>query len=399
MKKLSVDQLNFKGKRTLLRVDFNVPLNGSGEIIDDSRIRAALPTIRLILEGGGSVVLMSHLGRPNGKTVAKLSLTPCAKCLSDLLGQKVKLAPDCIGPDVEAMAKELAPGEALMLENLRFHEAEENPDADPSFAKQLARLGDIYVNDAFGTAHRRHSSTATIASYFPEKAAAGLLLKKEIEFLGSYFKDPQRPFYAIIGGAKVSTKMGVLKSLLSKVNALFVGGGMAYTFFKAQGISIGNSLCESGLIPEAQEFLALAEKENVPIHLPSDVVIADDFSEKANIRTIPIKEGIPDGWEGMDIGPKTLSAWKKEMESAAMIFWNGPVGVFEMAPFAKGTEQLAQSLSHVSGVTIAGGGDSVAAINQLHLTHHFSHISTGGGAALEYIEHGQLPGIEALTAK
>jgi phosphoglycerate kinase len=399
MKKLSADQLNFKGKRALLRVDFNVPLNDSGEIIDDSRIRAALPTIRLILEGGGSVVLMSHLGRPNGKKVAKLSLAPCAKCLSDLLGQKVKLAPDSIGPDVEAMAKALAPGEALMLENLRFHEAEENPDTDPSFAKQLAHLGDIYVNDAFGTAHRRHSSTATIASYFPETAAAGLLLKKEIEFLGSYFKDPQRPFYAIIGGAKVSTKIGVLKSLLSKVNALFIGGGMAYTFFKAQGIAIGNSLCEEGLIPEAQEFLALAENENIPIHLPSDVVIADAFSEQANIRTIPVIEGIPDGWEGMDIGPKTLSAWKKELESAAMIFWNGPVGVFEMAPFAKGTEQLAQSLSHISGVTIAGGGDSVAAINQLHLAHHFSHISTGGGAALEYIEHGQLPGIEALTAK
>lgn len=399
MKKLSVDQLDFKGKRALLRVDFNVPLNEAGEIIDDSRIRAALPTIRLILDGGGSVIIMSHLGRPKGQKDPKLSLAPCANCLSDLLGEKVMLAPDCVGSEVTALVNKLKPGHALMLENVRFHAAEETPDSDPSFAKELASLGDLYVNDAFGTAHRRHSSTATIASYFPGKAAAGLLLKKEIEFLGRYFRDPERPFYAIIGGAKISTKMGVLKSLLDKVNALFVGGGMAYTFFKAQGISIGDSICEEALIPEAKEFTALAAEKNVPVYLPSDVVIADRFAENATARTIPIKEGIPDGWQGMDIGPNTLSAWQQEVENAAMVFWNGPVGVFEMAQFAKGTEAMAKALANIQGVTIIGGGDSVAAVNQLHLTHHFSHISTGGGAALEYIEHGQLPGIEALTNK
>ncbi len=258
MKKLTVDQLDFKDKRALLRVDFNVPLNESGAITDDSRIRTALPTILLILDGGGSVIIMSHLGRPHWKKDSALSLAPCAKCLSDLLGETVPLAPDCIGPDVEALAKNLKPGKALMLENLRFHAAEEDPDSDPSFAAQLAQLGDLYINDAFGTAHRRHSSTAMLASHFPEKAAAGLLLKKEIEFLGRYFLDPQRPFYAIMGGAKVSTKMGVLKSLLGKVNALFIGGGMAYTFFKARGLSIGDSLCEDALIKEAKEFVSLA---------------------------------------------------------------------------------------------------------------------------------------------
>lgn len=391
---LSVDQLDFQGRRVLVRVDFNVPLNEAGQISDDTRIRAALPTIKLILKGGGSVILMSHLGRPKGKKDPKFSLAPCARALSDLLGQNVPLAPDCVGPDVGTLANHLRPGEVLMLENLRFHPAEEKPDIDPSFAANLAKLGDLYVNDAFGTAHRRHSSIFTLPALFPGRAAAGLLLKKEIEFLGRHFIHPERPFYALIGGAKVSTKIGVLKSLLSKVDALFIGGGMAYTFFKAQGIPIGDSLCEESFLNEAK---ALLTEKKVPIHLPSDVVIADRFAENASSRTIKIKEGIPSGWQGLDIGPETLAFWKQEMQKAGMVFWNGPFGVFEMPPFAKGTQEMARALAHLPAVTIVGGGDSVSAINQLHLADHFSHISTGGGASLEFIERGTLPGVKALT--
>lgn len=394
---LTIQDLDLKDKRALVRVDFNVPLK-EGKITDDTRIRAALPTIDYILKQGGSVVLMSHLGRPDGKCDLKFSLEPCAAHLEKLINRPVKFAADCIGPDVEKIAKELKVGQILMLENLRFYAAEEKPGSDPSFAQKLARLGDVYINDAFGTAHRAHSSTATIAQFFPGKSAAGLLLMKEIEFLGTHFANPKHPFYALIGGAKISTKMGILSSLLSKVDALFIGGGMAYTFFRAQGIPIGDSICEDDLIETAKNFMAEAQAKKVKIYLPQDLVIADGFSDKAKSKVIAVQEGIPNHWQGMDIGPNTLKSWTEEMKKAAMIFWNGPFGVFEMAPFAKGTLEMAKALSNCKAITIVGGGDSVAAINQFNLEDRFTHISTGGGAALEYIELGHLPGIDCLSS-
>lgn len=395
---MKITDLNLKNKRALVRVDFNVPLK-DGKITDDTRIRESVRTIQYILDQGGSVILMSHLGRPEGVRTPKFSLAPCAKHLEKLIGKPVKFANDCVGPEVEKLAKELKSGEILMLENLRFYAAEEKPQSDPAFAEKLAKLADVYINDAFGTAHRKHSSTATIAQFFPHKAAAGFLLQKEIDFLGSHFKNPKRPFYALIGGAKISTKMGVLSSLLSKVDALFIGGGMAYTFFKSQGISIGDSICEDELLDVAKKFLADAKTKNVKIYLPEDLVIADGFSEKATHKTIDVKNGIPNGWQGMDIGPKTAKRWGEEMQKAGMIFWNGPVGVFEMAPFARGTQEIAKALSECRrAITIVGGGDSVAAINQFNLSDRFTHISTGGGAALEYIEFGHLPGIDAISS-
>ncbi len=395
--KLSVCDLGLKDKRVLLRVDFNVPLTPDGTISDDTRIQAALPTIEWILQKGGSIILMSHLGRPKGKREMKYSLGVCAGRLAKLLGKPVPLAPDCIGPSVEKLAHALKSGQLLMLENLRFHSAEENPKEDPSFAKQLAALGDLYVDDAFGAAHRDHSSITTIASYFPEKAAAGLLLLKEIEFLSSYFTHPKRPFYALIGGAKISTKIGVLHSLLGKVDALFIGGGMAYTFLKAKGFSIGDSIYEETFLEKAADFFSEAKNRQIPIYLPEDLVIADRFEETANSQIVNCQSGIPPGWQGMDIGPKTRKSWMQILQNAQMIFWNGPFGVFEMAPFAKGTQEIAKALSQLKAITIVGGGDSVAAVNQVHLADHFTHISTGGGASLEYIEYGYLPGIDALS--
>lgn len=398
MNKLTLKDLPVKGKKVLVRVDFNVPLNKDGTISDDTRIKASLPTIEHILNEGGSAILMSHLGRPDGKKDPKFTLELCAKRLSELLHKPVLFAHDCIGLDVEKMAKNLKPGQALLLENLRFHAAEEKPEIDPSFAKKLAKLGDFYVNDAFGTAHRAHSSTATITKYFPETAVAGFLLQKEIEFLGAAFAHPKHPFYAVIGGAKISTKMGVLKSLLSKVDSLFIGGGMSYTFFKAQGISIGDSIHEDDLLGKAKEFLKTAAEKKVAIYLPTDIVIADRFDNNANAKTINIADGIPKGWQGMDIGPGTLKKWSEFLQKSAMVFWNGPLGVFEFPNFAKGTNGMAKTLSELKATTIVGGGDSVAAVNQLNLLNRFTHVSTGGGATLEYIEYGHLPGIDALTS-
>lgn len=396
---LTLQDLPLKGKKVLIRVDFNVPFDEEGHIADDTRIRSSLPTIQYVLKQGGSAILMSHLGRPKEKKDPSLSLKPCAKRLEELLHHPVLMAPDCIGPKVESLAQNLLPGSILMLENLRFHAAEEKPEQDPSFAKQLAQLGDFYVNDAFGTAHRAHSSTATITTYFPGKAAAGFLLQKEIEFLGKYFDRPKHPFYAIIGGAKVSTKLGVLHSLLAKVDALFIGGGMAYTFFKAQGIAIGNSLCEDNLLEEAKKFQDLAAKKNIPLFLPKDLVIAQAFTKDAKHKIIEASHGIPAGFQGMDIGPMTCKEWKNTLQNAQMVFWNGPVGVFEFPAFSKGTKAIAETLAQLPAITIAGGGDSVAAINQLGLAEKFSHISTGGGATLEYIQFGHLPGITALSKK
>lgn len=398
MEKLQLLDLDLKEKRVLVRVDFNVPLNKDGTIADNTRLQESLPSIQYILKAGGSVILMSHLGRPK-KTEPRLSLKPCAEALSKLLNQNVQMAEDCIGEETKKMARSLKPGQVLLLENLRFYPAEEKPSADPTFAQKLAELGDIYVNDAFATAHRAHSSTAKIAHYFQGKAAAGLLLKKEIEAFESLISNPKRPFYVIIGGSKISTKMGALKSLLSKADGIFIGGGMAFTFYKAQGIKIGDSIHEDDQLPEALHFINECSKKNIPLWLPTDLVIADAFTNEANSKIISTKDGIPDGWQGMDIGPQTSEEWKKLLQNAATVFWNGPLGVFEFTHFSQGTHQMAKAIANLKAVTMVGGGDSVAAINQIGLASKFTHVSTGGGASLEYIEFGHLPGIDALSDK
>lgn len=396
MEKLSVKDIPLKGKKVLMRVDFNVPLTENFEIVDDSRIQQSLESIKYILKEGGLLILMSHLGRPKGKKDPNFSLYPCAQRLSELLKIPVHMAPDCIGDDVKKLVAHLHPNEILLLENLRFYEAEEHPDKDPSFAENLAKLGDIYVNDAFGTAHRSHSSTATITNYFPKKSCAGFLLEKEIHFLNLLLR-PKRPFFAIIGGAKVSTKVGVLINLIDKVDALFIGGAMAYTFLQAQKIPIGNSPFEEALLQTARDIVKKAQEKKVPIYFPSDFVIADKFSADAQAKTVSIKQGIEPNWQGMDIGPKTVHDWATHLHGGATIFWNGPLGVYEFPQFAKGTQEIAKILADSSAITIVGGGDSVAAVNALGLDNRFSHLSTGGGASLEYIEFGHLPGIDALT--
>lgn len=398
MSKLSLKDLSIKGLKVLMRVDFNVPLDKNLKITDDTRIQKALPSIRYVLDNGGSLILMSHLGRPKGKQDPKYSLAPCQKRLAELLQIPVFLAPDCIGEKTEEMAKVLKERQILLLENLRFHKEEEKPDKKHEFAKKLACLADVYVNDAFGAAHRKHSSTYYICKEFPKKCAMGFLLENEVENLNKVLH-PQRPFYAIIGGAKVSSKIGILSNLIEKVDALFIGGAMAYTFLKTKNIPIGNSLFEEEETLTCKQIFETANKLKVPIHLPEDHVIADGFSETANIRFASSKVGFEAPWQGMDIGVKTLKSWEKEMQDAQTIFWNGPLGVFEMKPFSKGTLQIAEFLSHLSATTIVGGGDSVAAVSQLNLQNRFSHISTGGGAALEYIEFGTLPAIEALSNK
>jgi phosphoglycerate kinase len=398
MAKLRIQDLDLQGKKVLVRVDFNVPLNKDGSIADDTRIRESLPSIQHILQAGGLAILMSHLGRPKGAPDSQFSLAPCAKALSKLLGIPVIMAEDCVGDKVEKMAKDLKPGQILLLENLRFHPAEEKPSLDWAFAKKLASLGDLYVNDAFGTAHRSHSSTAIIAQYFPGKSAAGFLMQKEINFLSSLLH-PKQPFYAIIGGAKISTKIGVLKSLLPKIEGIFIGGGMSFTFFLAQGYKIGNSIHEEEQISAALEFLKECSRKKIPCSLPKDLIIANAFANDAQSQCILASQGIPNGWQGMDIGPQTVEEWSKSLQNAATIFWNGPLGVFEFPHFAKGTEQIAKILSSLSATTVVGGGDSVAAINRLDLAPSFTHVSTGGGASLEFIEYGHLPGIDALTDK
>ena len=396
MTKLTLNDLSLCNQRVLMRVDFNVPFNDDGSIADDSRIRAALPSIHYIQEQGPSLlILMSHLGRPKGKANPKESLAPCAKRLSELLQKPVTMAPDCVGSAVETLAARIPKGGILMLENLRFHRGEEDPQNELSFVDSLAKLGDVYVNDAFGTAHRAHASTALIASHFPEKAAMGFLVEKELAYLDPLLHNPKRPYHAIIGGAKVSSKAGVLKHLLKKIDALYIGGAMAFPFLKAKSISIGNSLCDESDLPLALEILAEAEKRSLPLHLPVDTVASRE-GEKPTL----FLNDIPDGWAGMDIGPKTIESWKKFLTHASTVFWNGPVGVFEKPPFDRGTADLAQFLAHDTKATVVvGGGDSVAAIQLLGLADQFAHLSTGGGASLEFLEFGHLPGIDALTDK
>ncbi|MSS70952.1 MAG: phosphoglycerate kinase [Candidatus Latescibacteria bacterium] len=397
MKKLSVEDLDVRGKCVLTRVDFNVPLEGT-KITDEARIRESLPTIRSILDRGGRLILMSHLGRPDGKVVPKLSLKPVADRLGELLGRPVTMAPDCVGPEVERLVASLQDGDVLLLENLRFHPEEEKND--PAFSKQLASLGDLYVNDAFGTAHRAHASTEGVTRHFSQRAAGHLMIR-EIDYLGAAVADPKRPFVAILGGAKVSGKIDVIQNLMSKVDALLIGGGMACTFFKAQGLEIGKSLLEPDRVEVARQILAGAERKKVRLLLPVDCVVADRFAPDAQKKIVPTS-GIPADWQVLDIGPETVRLFSAEVGSARTVVWNGPLGVFEMDAFAEGTDAVARALADATNrgtLSIIGGGDSAAAVAKAGLERRMTHISTGGGASLEFLEGKPLPGVAALTDK
>ena len=386
-----IDQLDLKNKRVFIRVDFNVPIK-QGRVSDATRIEAALPTIRFALEQGGKVVLASHLGRPKGKPDPALSLAPVSTALSNLLKMPVKMAPDCVGPDVEAMVNALQPGEVLLLENLRFHAGEKKND--PQFAQSLARLAEVYVNDAFGTAHRAHASTAGMPSLVAERAA-GFLLKRECDYLGKVFTNPDRPFVAMLGGAKVSDKIQVIQSLLEKVDVLLIGGAMAYTFLRAQGQGTGNSLVEEDQLPLAAQLLRTAADRKIPMLLPTDHVVAQKAEEGSTATTVSGE--IPQGKTGLDIGPETVKAFSKEIAKAKTVFWNGPLGMFEIKPFDAGTMAMAKALSESSALTVVGGGDSVAAVKRSGVAEAITHISTGGGASLEFLEGKTLPGLAALA--
>jgi phosphoglycerate kinase len=416
-KKMKIDEFNFAGKKAIVRVDFNVPLDENGNVTDDTRIRGALPTLKKILADGGAVIMMSHMGKPKGKVNAKLSLKQIVPAVSERLGVEVKFAPDCAKAD-EA-AKELKPGEALLLENLRFYPEEEGKpvgvekgtpeydeakkemkDRQKDFAKKLASYADVYVNDAFGTAHRKHASTAVIADYFDkDHKMLGYLMEKEVKAINNVLKNAQHPFTAIIGGSKVSSKLGVIKNLLDKVDNLIIGGGMGYTFIKAQGGHIGNSLHEDDLMPEALNVIKAAKEKGVNLSLSVATVAADKFSNDANRKTVDIYN-IPDGWEGMDASEESLENWKKIILSSKTILWNGPVGVFEFENFAHGTGEIAKYVAEATqkngAYSLVGGGDSVAAINKFGLADKVSYVSTGGGAMLEAIEGKVLPGVAAI---
>ena len=393
MAKLTLKDLDLNNKRVLVRVDFNVPLE-AGRVTDNTRIRAALPTIRYLIDHKARIILMSHLGRPKGKVKEELRLDPVAGELEALLGQPVHKANDCTGPEAEAAAAALQPGEVLLLENLRFHPEEEKNE--PEFARRLASLADLYVNDAFGAAHRAHASTAGAARYLP--AAAGFLLQKEIETLGKALADPERPFAAIIGGAKVSDKISVIRNLLTRVDTLIIGGGMANTFLRAKGYAMGKSLVEEDQLPLAGELMAAAANQGVKMLLPGDLVVATAFKADAPHQVVAAN-AVPDGWMALDIGPETAQEYANALTSARTVVWNGPMGVFEMEPFARGTEAVARAVAAVDGMTIVGGGDSVAAVEKMGVADKIGHISTGGGAALEFLEGRALPGVEALTEK
>ena len=390
--KQTIRDLELGGKRVLIRADFNVPLDAaSGAITDDTRIRESLPTIRYALEQGASVVLMSHLGRPNGTRAGSMSLRPVAARLGELLGRAVVFAADCIGPEVEAQVKVLKPGEVALLENLRFHAEEECNDA--RFASQLAGLGELYVNDAFGSAHRAHASTEGVARRLP--AVAGLLMEREIRYLDGALADPARPFVAILGGAKVSDKIGVIRRLLEKVDRLLIGGGMSYTFLRAQGLSVGASKLEADKLDLAKALLGQAAQAKVELLLPLDHVITTSLEAGTPVQTVPAGE-IPDGWSGADIGPRTVQRFTAAVKDAKTILWNGPVGVFEQERFLAGSRAIAEALAGLKATTIIGGGDTAACVQQLGLSGRMSHISTGGGASLEFLEGKTLPGISVL---
>lgn len=389
--KKTIEDIEVAGKKVLVRCDFNVPQDENGNITDDTRIRAALPTIGYLVSKGAAVILCSHLGRPKGEFRMKYSLAPVAARLSELLDMEVKMAKDVIGPDADALSAALKPGEVMLLENVRFHAEEEKNN--PEFAKKLASYAEIYVNDAFGTAHRAHASTAGVADFLP--AVCGYLISKEIGIMGKALEDPKRPFVAILGGAKVSDKIGVISNLLEKVDTLIIGGGMAYTFVKAQGGSIGTSLCEDDKLDYAREMIEKAGVKGVNLLLPTDTIAADKFV--ADAEPVCVKSGeIPDGLMGLDIGPDTIKKFSEAIKGAGTVVWNGPMGVFEFERFAKGTRAIAAVVAESGAVSIIGGGDSAAAVQQLGYADKMTHISTGGGASLEFLEGLELPGIACL---
>ncbi len=395
----TISTYDFAGKKALIRVDFNVPLNENFEITDDTRIRAAIPTIKKIIEKGGSPIIMSHFGRPKSGPEDKYSMRHLVKHFSDLLGVEVKLAPDCIGEEVKAIAKALKPGEVLLLENLRFHKEEEKGDVE--FARQLAENGDCWVNDAFGTAHRAHASTAVMAEFFPNDKMFGFLIEGEIESLDKVLKNPTRPMTAIMGGAKVSSKITIIENMLDKVDNLIIGGGMTYTFVKANGGKIGNSICEDDYLEMALAIQKKAAEKGVKLYIATDVVAADDFSPEANTQPAPANN-IPDGWQGLDAGPETIATFKNVIENSGTILWNGPVGVFEFDKFAVGSRAVADAIAAATkkgAFSLIGGGDSVACINKFELADQVSYISTAGGALLEYLEGRVLPGIAAVLGE
>lgn len=393
MSKATIRDIPIRGKRVFIRVDFNVPLNKEGQVTDDTRIRAVLPTLSYALEEGASLILASHLGRPRGKVDPTYSLRPVATRLQALLGTPVRLAPDCVGEAVESMARALAPSEVLLLENVRFHPQEEANDA--IFAQALARLGEVFVNDAFGAAHRAHASTAGIATFL-QPAVAGLLMEREITYLSKVIEQPEPPLVAVLGGAKVSDKIPLITNLLDKISALVIGGGMAYTLLHAQGYAIGASLFESDCLPVARDVLAQVQTRQVQCVLPSDHVIAQKID--ANVQTrVVADEGIPEGWMGLDIGPQTVARFREVIASARTVIWNGPMGVFEQPPFRQGTVEIARAVAACSGTTVVGGGDTIAALALAGCEDAITHISTGGGASLEFLEGKALPGIACLN--
>ena len=394
MNKKTVKDIDLKGKKVFVRCDFNVPMDENQNITDNTRIKAALPTIKYLLEQNCKIILASHLGRPKGEVKPEYSLKPVAKELSKLLGKEVIMANDVIGEDATTKAENLKEGEILLLENVRFHK--EETDNDPEFAKKLASMAEIFVNDAFGTAHRAHASTTGIADYIP--GVLGFLIEKELKFLGNAVNNPERPFVAILGGAKVSDKIGVIDSLLDKVDTLMIGGGMAYTFFKAQGYNVGNSLCEVEKTGLALEAMEKAKSKGVKLLLPIDTKIGKEFKPDTESKTVAWTE-IPDEWEGFDIGEKTIEMFKNELKNAKTVIWNGPLGLFEFDQFAIGTNEIAKTLAELDATTIIGGGDSAAAVEKAGLADKMTHISTGGGASLEFLEGKKLPGIECLQDK
>ena len=394
LNKKSVDDINVKGKKVLVRCDFNVPLQ-EGKITDENRLVAALPTIQKLVKDGGRIILCSHLGKPKGEPKPELSLAPVAKRLSELLGQEVKFAadPEVVGPNAKAAVEAMQDGDVILLENTRYR-AEETKNGE-AFSKELASLCDVFVNDAFGTAHRAHCSNVGVTEYV-DTAVVGYLMQKEIDFLGNAVNNPQRPFVAILGGSKVSSKISVINNLLDKVDTLIIGGGMAYTFMKAQGEEVGKSLLEPDYIDYANDMLKKADEKGVKLLIPADTVIADDFSNEANYKTVGRGE-IPAEWQGLDIGEKTRELYANAIKDAKTVVWNGPMGAFEMPNFAKGTEAIAKALADIDATTIIGGGDSAAAVNQLGYGDKMTHISTGGGASLEFLEGKELPGVVAAN--
>ena len=394
MNKKTVKDIDLKNKKVLVRCDFNVPMDENKNITDNARIVAALPTIKYLLENNCAIILCSHLGRPKGEVKPEFSLKPVAKELSKLLDKEIIMANDVIGEDAKSKAENLQPGRIMLLENVRFHR--EETDNDPEFSKQLASMAEIYVNDAFGAAHRAHASTAGVAQYLP--AVSGFLIEKELQFLGNALNNPERPFVAIMGGAKVSDKIGVIDSLLEKVDTLIIGGGMAYTFFKAQGYGIGDSICELDKLDLAKDLMKKAEEKGVKLMLPVDTKIGKEFKPDKESKTVAWTE-IPEGWEGFDIGEKSIKMFEEEIKKAKTVVWNGPLGLFEFDQFAIGTNSIAKVLSEIDATTIIGGGDSAAAVRKAGLEDTMTHISTGGGASLEFLEGKKLPGIECLLDK